>query len=161
MDIAAANAQWIQSPRQQTKGATGQVYCRTTDSVEYTVVKILRFTGVYCTECKIRNLKWSAIFPILHEFDWPCVQSECTVPKFWLAVLEKCSEIGQWSAGIFCTLLLTLKFLLCFSSVYYVSHCYDPLPPPPLPSSPQAVRPASMWWNMWRRTWRGTLRLWE
>ena len=30
-------------------------------------------------ECKIRNLKWSAIFPILHEFDSLCVQSESKV----------------------------------------------------------------------------------
>ena len=52
------------------------------------------------TECKMKNLKWSAIFPILHEFDWPCVQSECTIVKFWLAILDKWSEIGQWPAVI-------------------------------------------------------------
>ena len=68
------------------------------------------------TECKIRNLKWSAIFPILHEFDWSCVQSECTMLKFWLAILEKWSEIGQWPAvilhsvsGICCTVTLLLS----------------------------------------------------
>ena len=26
-----------------------------------------------CAECKIRNLKWLAIFSILCEFDWPCM----------------------------------------------------------------------------------------
>ena len=33
-------------------------------------------------ECKIENLKWSTIFPNLHEFDWPCVQIEFTMLKF-------------------------------------------------------------------------------
>jgi len=26
-------------------------------------------------------------FPLLHEFDWPCVQSESTMLNFWLAIL--------------------------------------------------------------------------
>jgi len=39
-------------------------------------------------------------FPILHEFDWPSVQSECTMLNFRLAVLEKWLEIGQWPAVI-------------------------------------------------------------
>ena len=50
------------------------------------------------SECKIRKLKWSATFPILPEFDWPCVQSECTMLKF----LQKLAS-GQL---LFCTLLL-------------------------------------------------------
>ena len=47
-------------------------------------------------ECKIRNLNGTPYF----QFDWPCVQSECSMLDFWLAVLEKWSEIGQWPAVI-------------------------------------------------------------
>ena len=66
------------------------------------------------TECKMKNLKWSAIFPILHEFDCPCVQSECTMLKFWLAILEKWLEIGL----LFCTLLAKQQ-TSCFDNLCF------------------------------------------
>ena len=40
------------------------------------------FTTLTLSESKIRNLKWSAIFPILHEFDWPCVQVNASCWNF-------------------------------------------------------------------------------
>jgi len=45
-------------------------------------------------------LKWSAIFPILHEFDRLGAPSEFTMLKFRLAIIKKLSEIDQWPAAI-------------------------------------------------------------
>jgi len=59
--------------------------------------------GSSSPECKIRHFKWLAIFPILHEFDWPCAQSECSYmhhAEIVTAYPEKWSEIGQWPAVI-------------------------------------------------------------
>ena len=39
--------------------------------------------------------KWSAIFPILHEFDWPHVESECTMLKFR-------EMVGNWPVASCC-----------------------------------------------------------
>ena len=84
--------------------------------------------GGHTAECKIRNLKWSAIFPILHEFDWPCVQSECTMLKFWLAILKKWSEIGQWPAvilhsGVHSQGVCCFSWMYCTELVPSVSVC--------------------------------------
>ena len=58
--------------------------------------------GCSCDYGRVQNKKFEIVghFPILHEFDWPCVQSECTMVKLCLAILEKWSEIGQWPAVI-------------------------------------------------------------
>jgi len=83
------------------------------------------------TGCKIRNLKWSAIFPIL---DWPCGQSECTMLKFRLAIFEKWLEIGQWPAVILHSVVMSMlagiwftTHIPCTSSCLGVKKCVSGL----------------------------------
>jgi len=52
-------------------------YTRDPNGILSAITKVIGpAENMISAECKIRNLKWLAIFPILHEFDWPCVQSD-------------------------------------------------------------------------------------
>ena len=68
-------------------GTTTHCYLRAATHLSYT--KYRPVLGDISTGGRVRNKKWSAILPILCEFDWPCVQSEHTMLKFWLVILEK------------------------------------------------------------------------
>jgi len=61
---------------------------------------------------RVQNKKFEMVccfFPIPYEFDWPCVQSECTMLKFCLAMLEKWLKIGQWPVVILHSRVVEMK----------------------------------------------------
>ena len=72
--------------------------------------------GSSSPECKIRHFKWLAIFPILHEFDWPCAQSECSYmhhAEILTAYSEKWMKLAS-GQPLFYTLLPWLLLLFAF-----------------------------------------------
>ena len=57
----------------------------------------LRYQVTYHTYVRVQNKKFEMVghFSDSSWIWWPCVRSECTMLKFWLAILEKWSEIGH------------------------------------------------------------------
>ena len=55
--------------------------------------------------CMCTQRRWLAFFLspycYLYEFDWPFVYSNVTCLILWSAILEKCTENGQWPPVIF------------------------------------------------------------
>ena len=99
--INAVRAHWAMCPPTITRVCGDIIFIIATDRSEDDVIICSSVTTMY--RVQIRNLKWPAIFPILHEFDWPCVESEFTMLKFWLAILEKWWKFASGQL-LFCTL---------------------------------------------------------
>ncbi len=64
------------------------------------MVKVSQPDQDQSAELEIRLSVWVAKISGNTNFDWPSIQFDLTLARFWVAILEKCTENGQWPAVI-------------------------------------------------------------